>query len=203
MTIYYELTQGTAEWLQLKSGKISASRVEPLMAVRGLGEAAKTYAVELTAEVLLDQPTFVPITFAMEHGSEYEPYAREIYENNRSVSVQQVGGIEHDGLWFSPDGLVDDDGLIEIKCPQPKQHLMILLSDDIDKRYIAQMQFGMMVSDRKWCDFVSFHPDFPDHLKVKVIRVERDEKYISLMRERIAEFKELLISINDKLKNNE
>jgi hypothetical protein len=60
-----------------------------------------------------------------------------------------------------------------------------------------------MVSDRKWCDFVSFHPDFPDHLKVKVIRVERDEKYISLMRERIAEFKELLISINDKLKNNE
>jgi len=228
MKIHKDLIQGSPEWLRARLGKPSASHgskivnsyTEPqyyadnkvnekngiagkLKNKAGWGDGAITYALDLLIEVLLDTPTFVPVNFAMEHGLEYEPYAREIYEANKNVVVEQVGGIEDKGVWYSPDGLVGKDGLIEIKCPQPQAHLRFMIGKgDIDSKYIGQMQFGMMVSGRKWCDFISFHPDFPDHLKIKVVRVERDEEYQKLLKSRLEEFIVLQGKLNTKVKLN-
>jgi len=224
MKIHKDLIQGSPEWMYAKLGKPSASNFgrvmdsysEPeyyvdnavnqkkgiagtLKNTPGFGDGAKTYAIELIAETLLNEPTFTHVNYAMEHGNEYEPYAREIYERDNKLPVIQVGGIESDGLWYSPDGLVGDDGLIEIKCPQPTNHIRFLLDGEIDKKYITQMQFGLMVSGRKWCDFISFHPDFPDALKIKAVRIYPDLEYHYEMKLRADEFKKLILTINNKL----
>jgi len=195
--IHKELIQGSNEWLMARLGKISASNIKPLMAARGLGEGAKTYALELIAEELTGEPKHLFINDAMQFGIDNEPLAREIYEQHLG-EVVQVGGIEVDGLWYSPDGLVGDDGLIEIKCPQPTQHLRNLLGDGSGE-YEGQIQFGLMVSDRSWCDFISFNPNFPDDKAFKITRVERDQEYISLLRERIEQFIIIKKMYNEKI----
>ena len=194
------LMQGSAEWLTARLGKITASQSQSLMAARGLGKAAETYALELMAEIITEEPKYVPVTWQMEHGHEYEPVAREIYELNYNTQVKQVGGIQYDDmLWYSPDGLVGDDGLIEIKCPQPLQHLRILTHDGLMDEYNHQIQFGMLSSGRAWCDWISYQPNFPDDKSFKVIRVNRDEDYIRLLDERVQEFRELMRKLMDKL----
>ena len=199
MIVHTELLQGSPDWLKARLGKISASKVSSIMGKRGFGKMGETYAIELITELILQQPTNIPVTFAMEWGTEYEPIAREIYEDKRKVTVEEVGGIEKDGLWFSPDGLVGEDGIIEIKCPQPSQHMRNLLSDVVLPQYIDQIQFGLMVSGRKWCDFISFNPDFPDKFKPKVIRVENDWEHQTRMSNNIEKFKVLLSQFKNKL----
>ena len=194
------LIQGSAEWLQARLGKITASQSQSLMAAKGLGKGAETYALELIAEIITEEPKYVPVTWQMEHGHEYEPVAREIYELNRNVTVKQVGGIQYDdSMWYSPDGLVGDDGLIEIKCPQPLQHLRILTHEGLMDEYYHQIQFGLYASGRAWCDWISYQPNFPDDKSFKVIRVERDEDYIRLLDKRIQEFKGMMKSLMDKI----
>ena len=209
--IHSNLIQGSAEWLQARLGKITASQSQSLMAAKGLGKGAETYALELIAEIITEEPKYVPVTWQMEHGHEYEPVAREIYELNRKVKVRQVGGIQYnDSIWYSPDGLVgnmqyDDsiwyytDGLIEIKCPQPLQHLRILTHEGLMDEYYHQIQFGLYASGRAWCDWISYQPNFPDDKSFKVIRVERDEDYIRLLDKRIHEFKGMMKSLMDKI----
>jgi len=198
--IHSNLIQGSAEWLQARLGKITASSSQSLMAAKGLGKGAETYALELIAEIITEEPKYVPVTWQMEHGHEYEPVAREIYELNRNVTVKQVGGIQYDdSIWYSPDGLVGDDGLIEIKCPQPLQHLRILTHDGLMDEYYHQIQFGLYASGRAWCDWISYQPNFPDDKSFKVIRVERDEDYIRLLDKRIQEFKGMMKSLMDKI----
>ena len=194
------LIQGSAEWLQARLGKITASQSQSLMAAKGLGKGAETYALELIAEIITEEPKYVPVTWQMEHGHEYEPVAREIYELNRNVTVKQVGGIQYDdSMWYSPDGLVGDDGLIEIKCPQPLQHLRILTHEGLMDEYYHQIQFGLYASGRAWCDWISYQPNFPDDKSYKEIRVDRDEDYIRLLDERIQEFKGMMKSLVDKI----
>ncbi len=199
MKIHKDLQQGTMEWLLARLGKLSASNVAPLMAARGLGKTAKTYALELVAERLTQMPKHISMSFAMEQGIEREPDAREIYEQSEGLTVEQVGGIEADGLWFSPDGLVGEDGIIEIKCPQPPKHLANLLGEGIED-YKPQIQFALMVTGRKWCDFISFNPDFSDETAFKVVRIEPDIEYIELMRERIEAFNVIVEHIINNLK---
>jgi len=198
--IHSNLIQGSAEWLQARLGKITASSSQSLMAAKGLGKGAETYALELIAEIITEEPKYVPVTWQMEHGHEYEPVAREIYELNRKVKVRQVGGIQYDdSMWYSPDGLVGDDGLIEIKCPQPLQHLRILTHEGLMDEYYHQIQFGLYASGRAWCDWISYQPNFPDDKSYKEIRVDRDEDYIRLLDERIHEFRELMRKLMDKI----
>jgi len=198
--IHSNLIQGSAEWLQARLGKITASQSQSLMAAKGLGKGAETYALELIAEIITEEPKYVPVTWQMEHGHEYEPVAREIYELNRKVKVRQVGGIQYDdSMWYSPDGLVGDDGLIEIKCPQPLQHLRILTHEGLMDEYYHQIQFGLYASGRAWCDWISYQPNFPDDKSYKEIRVDRDEDYIRLLDERIQEFKGMMKSLVDKI----
>jgi putative phage-type endonuclease len=132
---------------------------------------------------------------AMAHGVEYEDEAKACYANHRKLlvgtDVRDVGMIDHpsiDMCGASPDGLVGDDGLIEIKCPQPMTHTTTLETGDIHKRYIHQMQWQMSCTGKQWCDFVSYHPDFPDDLKLFIKRVPRDNELIARLEEAVSTF---------------
>jgi exodeoxyribonuclease (lambda-induced) len=167
------------------------------------GETAKTYAKELLmARIGIEIET--PTTYAMEWGIEHEPDARKIYANSRNIPVELPGFIQMQwNVGCTPDGVIRGDGaehgLLEIKCPQEKAHFNYLLSDEPPKQYWQQMQFQMMVTGAKWCDWMTFNPLFPDNLKAKVIRVARDQDYIDLILSRIDPFEDMISEMKLKL----
>lgn len=115
----------------------------------------------------------------MDKGTELEPQARECYEKLNGVIVQQVGFVKlDDNIGCSPDGLVLDAGLIEIKCPKNSTHIRYMLADKMVAKYINQVQGQLWVTDRKWCDFISFNPRIESR-PFWCIRVKRDEAYIN------------------------
>ncbi len=202
MIIHKDIQQGSQEWFELKLGKLSASRIEPLMAARGLGAGARTLAMEIVAETMTGEAKHYFINEAMQWGIDNEPEAREIYAANCTEEVTQVGGFEANGLFYSPDGVVGDDGLLEIKCPQAIGHIQNLLELDVDRKYIPQLQWGLMVSGRKWIDFISYNPTFLDDKAFRVVRVVRDEVYIELMQQRVEDIYIIINQINESLNGN-
>ena len=185
-----ELEQGSAEWLQARCGKVTASRVADVAAETkaGWGASRKNYMADLIAERLTGQPASSFSNEAMRWGTDTEPQARAAYEFFHDVAVVQVGLINHPDIpksAASPDGLVSDDGMVEIKCPNTATHIDTLLSGKIPAKYDTQMQWQMACTGRAWCDFVSFDPRMPEHLSMFVRRVERNE-------ERIAELSEIV-----------
>jgi predicted phage-related endonuclease len=117
----------------------------------------------------------------MERGIELEPIARSLYEFKQGVTVTEIGFVDHPSIEMagaSPDGIVGD-GLIEIKCPTPGNHVEALLSGKAPTKYIPQMQWQMACTGAKWCDFVSYCPLIGDNLALFVVRVERDDIYIA------------------------
>jgi len=115
------------------------------------------------------------------------------------VTVKLPGYVELEkGIGCIPDGIIDPDGLLEIKCPQWKSHVDYVINGP-DKKYLLQMQFQMMVTGAEWCDFMTYHPDMPDHLKAKVYRIYRDKDTIDEILERIQDFKALIASYEVKL----
>lgn len=128
---------------------------------------------------------------AMAWGTEHEPMARAEYEILRGVMVNEIGFVPHptiENSGASPDGLVNDKGLIEIKCPNTATHIETLLTREIPKKYICQMFWQMACTGREWCDFVSYDPRMPDHLKLCVINVPRNEELIGELETEIAKF---------------
>jgi putative phage-type endonuclease len=171
--------QGSPEWFAARIGKVSASRVADLIAKTKTGIAASraNYAAELVAERLTGVTAEKYSNAAMAWGTETEPQARSMYEFMRDCDVVEVGTVLHptiDMACASPDGLVGEDGLIEIKCPNTSTHIETLLGDSIAGKYITQMQWQMACTGRKWCDFVSFDPRMPGDMQLLVRRVPRD-----------------------------
>jgi putative phage-type endonuclease len=164
-----------------RAGCITASKAFDVMAKgRGndlFGAMAKTYAHDIALERLgVIQDNFT--TFAMQQGIDREPDAREIYEQSRGVKCELRGFVTHPEYPFigcTPDG-EPLNGLLEIKCPQPKAHIDYLLHG-IPPKYYAQVQHQMLVTGKKWCDFMTFNPDFPDKLKAKVYRIGADKDF--------------------------
>jgi hypothetical protein len=135
----------------------------------------------------------------MRWGTEIEPQARLMYEFMTDNDVEEVGFIVHPGIpdaGASPDGLVGDDGLVEIKCPNTATHIDYLLTSTIPDKYIKQMQFQMACTARGWCDYVSFDPRMPMNLQIKIERVTRDEALIIGIEEAVKDF---LAEMMDKL----
>jgi predicted phage-related endonuclease len=127
----------------------------------------------------------------MQHGTETEPEARDAYCFYQGVTVDQVAFVPHpkiDQAGASPDGLVGDDGLVEIKCPNTATHLETLLGQAVPAKYADQMQFQMACTGRKWCDFVSYDPRMPEHMRLFVRRVQRDDARINHLETEIASF---------------
>lgn len=179
-----EVAQGTDEWHQLRLGKVTASRIADVMArtKTGPGAARKNYAAELVAERLTGERGASFTNAAMQWGTDQEPHARAAYEFLTDATVREVGFVDHpaiDMAGASPDGLVGDDGLVEIKCPNTATHIDTLLGGAVPDKYVKQMQFQMACTGRAWCDFVSFDPRLPAEMQTFILRIHRDDKAIA------------------------
>ncbi len=200
-----QLIQGSEEWLQARCGKVTASRIADLMAKLRDGKPGASYhnyMAELIAERLTGSPKEHYTNAAMQWGTDHEPEARSAYEFFYDVEVVQVGFIDSPKLKMagaSPDGLVGDDGLVEIKCPNTATHIDYLLKKTVPGNYYKQMQFQMSCTDRKWCDFVSYDPRMPEKLKMLTMRVERDDDFVLEMETEILGFLEELLKKIEEL----
>ncbi len=203
MIHYFE--QGSDEWRAYKLGKVSASRIIDIMpGQRGEYRASRAnYMAELICEILTGIPTDHYTTAAMERGTETEPMARAAYEAITGSMVQQVGFVDHEQIadaGYSPDGLVDDKGLIEIKCPNTATHIDTLVNGAVKKDYIYQMQFGMDCAGRDWCDFISYDPRLPDNLSIFIRRYLRDENMIASIRYEVRKLQAEIQATLEKLR---
>lgn len=189
--IILELEQGTPEWKAARAGKVTASKIADVMAKTQKGEAAtrRNYRAQIVAEILTGKPQDdVYTNAAMQWGTEQEPIARSIYETSNGVMVDQVGLIIHPTIErgaASPDGLVDPNGLVEIKCPNTATHLEYLLAKTVPSQYQPQMLWQMSCCDAEWCDFVSYDPRLPEDLQLFVKRFNRDDERIKAMEDEV------------------
>ncbi len=175
------MEQGSVEWLQLRAGKLTGSRFADLMAMTKSGPS--TSRANLIVQVALERLTGTPEdTYqndAMRRGTELEPLARGAYEAHTGELVEQAAFIVHPTLVYvgvSPDGLIGDDGLLEIKCPSAQaKHLAALRNGSHATEYGWQIQGQLWVTGRQWCDAVSFDPRYPTGLQLAIKRVARDE----------------------------
>jgi len=188
------LQQGTNEWLQLRCGSIGSSDVPRMIRKTSRGAYSADRA-NLLAEKVLERMTGVPTQIAksqaMLQGTEREPVARLTYALIKGVEVEEVAFVPHPlihGSHASPDGYVRDDGLVEIKCPQPAAHLDTLLNETVSSDYMAQMQWQMAVTNRYYCDYCSFNPDFPAMMQLWVKRIPRDQKFINALEKDVQGF---------------
>lgn len=194
-----EIVQGSAEWKAIRCGKVTASRVADVIArtKTGYGASRANYAAELVAERLTGVVIEGYTNAAMQHGTMTEPEARVAYEFHTDQSVVEIGFIEHPNLdkcGASPDGLVGEDGLVEIKCPNTATHIDTLLSGKIPAKYETQMLWQMACSGRKWCDYVSYDPRLPESMRLFVKRLHRDDKRIEEITGEVMAF---LIEVNE------
>lgn len=188
-----QLVQGSAEWHQARLGKATASRISDIVAKTKSGPSAsrKNYLAELVAERLTGTPAESFSNAAMKWGTETEPQARAAYEFFNDAKVQQVGFIDHPSIPMagaSPDGLVGDNGLVEIKCPNTSTHIDTLLGTSIPDKYVVQMLWQMACTGRDWCDWVSFDPRLPGDMQIMSYRLERDDKRIAELESEAAAF---------------
>lgn len=177
------IIQGSPEWLAARCGKVTASRVADIIAKTktGYSTSRANYMAELICERLTGCPSEAFVSSAMQWGTDTEPHARAAYSALKGVDVFEVAFVEHPEIAMagaSPDGLIGDDGLLEIKCPLTATHLDTLQTEAVPGRHLTQMQFQLAVTGRQWCDYVSFDPRLPGPLQMFVRRVPRDVSMI-------------------------
>lgn len=187
------MIQGTDEWHQARLGRVTASRVADVVAKTKSGWSASraNYAAELIAERLTGNPTEHFVNAAMQHGTDTEPQARIAYEAWTDCPVGEVGFVQHPRIEMSgasPDGLVGDDGLIEIKCPNSATHIDTLMGEPVAGKYLTQIQWQLACTGRKWCDWISFDPRLPEEMRLFVKRVPRDDALIAILEKEVLAF---------------
>ena len=201
------LIQGTDEWKLARCGSLGASRVADAIArtKSGWGASRANLMAELIAERLTGIPTEGYVNAAMTWGTETEPQARDAYSFYSDVDVKLVGLIRHHTIPMthaSPDGLIGDDGIVEIKCPMVSTHIDTLLGTPIPAKYITQMQWQLACTERQWCDWVSYDPRLPGSMQLFVKRVHRDDAMIAdlekLVREFLAEIEIKVRALRDR-----
>lgn len=198
--IYEDLEQGTPEWFAARCGIVTASVIGQLITTKTLKHAANETARSLTTHLAAERITQyvepTPTSRDMERGNLDEPYARDVY-SERYAPVEQIGFMvrEFDGyrIGYSPDGLVGDDGLIEIKSRKQKIQLKAFLNNEVPSENMAQIQTGLLVSDRKWCDYVSYNGGMPPYVK----RVFPDPKWFEAIRAVAAEVEDNITEMID------
>jgi len=194
--------QRTREWFDARLGRVTASRVADVMARTKTGYSAKRkdYLWDLVVERLTREPTTTFETHQMRWGMDTEPMARAAYEAHTGALVEETGFVLHPSMkdaGASPDGLVGDDGLVEIKCPTTATHLQTMANDGPDERYIPQMMWQMACTQRAWCDFVSFDPRVEEPLSFFTVRVHRNDTTVRLMESEVVEF---LAAVDDAVR---
>lgn len=186
--------QRSLEWFAQRRGKVTASRIGDILATIRNGNwaaARKNYAAQLVTERLTGKD---PEPFTNEHiewGIAQEAPAREAYCKVTGSTVEEVGFVDHPTIGMagaSPDGLVDADGLLEIKCPTTATHIATLLEGEVNDRYRLQMLWQMACTGRKWCDFVSFDPRLPENMQLFIKRFHADRQEIAEVEKAVEEF---------------
>jgi putative phage-type endonuclease len=188
-----EELQRTDEWYARRLGKVTASRIADMMAKTksGWGASRGNYMAELLVERLTGQRTEGYQSAAMLAGIETEAQAKRAYCFRYGVEIVDVEFVDHPEITMagaSPDGLVGDDGLIEIKSPFTATHIHWLRGGPIDDKYLKQVQFQMACTGRVWCDFVSFDQRMPEHMALFVQRVRRDQGFIGNLEHEVRVF---------------
>lgn len=200
MPIIEGIEQQTPEWLQMRCGMVTASRVKDIVKKpkSGTGDLKKRadYRTEIISECLTGRAAEHYVTPAMEWGIETEPLARAAYEMRLDTEVADGGFHIHDQITrfgASPDGLIGDDGLLEIKCPTTAVHVEYIIAGVTPEEYQPQMLAEMACTGRQWCDFVSFDPRLPKKLQLFVRRFPRNDERIAAMEEEVLKFLEEVI----------
>lgn len=199
------MEQRSEQWFEIRRGKLTASRIADATAKTktGWGASRKNLMAELVAERLTGASANGYTNAAMQWGIDVEPDARAAYEFMRDADVVEVGFIDHPNIPMSgasPDGLVGDDGMVEIKCPQTATHIDTLLGAPIADKYVKQMQWQMACAGRQWVDFVSYDPRMPEELRLHTERVGRDDKIIAELESQAREFLEELAQMESRLR---
>ena len=192
---HYEIKQGSPEWFEIRQGKLTGSHGQAIATnCKGLD----TYITSILAE---KYSSAEPVNYTnedMERGNDLENIARSLYGLTVDKSVEEVGFIEYNKyVGTSPDGLVDKDGLIEIKCMNDQKHAELLLFEKIDTKYVWQMQMNLLVSGRKFIDFIGFNPNFKKDLFIK--RFYPDEKAFEKLKQGFKSGEDKIKKLSKKL----
>jgi len=200
------MEQGSPEWLAARAGKVTASRISDVMAAKTTA-SYRDYRAQLIAEILTGAPQDSGFTSdAMRWGTEKEPLARAEYEIFCAWDVTEVGLVLHPTIArgaASPDGLIGESGLVEIKCPKTSTHLQTLLDKKQPRKYENQMLWQMACTGREWCDFVSYDPRLPDDLQLFVHRFDRNEQRIAEIEAAVMQFLSEVDDLIDNIKGNQ
>lgn len=195
-----DVDQQTPEWLLMRTGMVTASRVADVIAKRKKGDGElkcrADYRAEVISEILTGRSSEHYVTPAMEWGIEHEQEARANYELRLDREIQPGGYAIHDRIprfGASPDGLIGDDGCVEFKCPTTATHIEWMIAAVVPEEHKPQMDAEMACANRKWCDFVSFDPRLPKKLQLFVRPYLRDEARIAAMEEEVLKFLEEVI----------
>jgi len=198
-----DAVQGTPEWLAARAGRVTASMISNVL-MKPETAGFRDYQAQLVAEILTGKPQGSDYTnIHMQFGSETEPLARSAYEAETGFSVDEVGLCIHPTIeraGASPDGLVGNSGLVEIKCPKVATHLAYLIAGVVPAGYKNQMMWQMACTGLDWCDFVSFRPDLPEHLQLFVVRFKRDSAKILELETAVISFLSTVDAMLAKLK---
>ena len=196
------IEQGTEAWHNDRLGKVTASNLHKVLCrtKTGYGADRGHYMTQLVLERITGQRAESYTNAAMQWGIDQEPFARAAYEAKTGVMVDEVGFVQHptiEASGASPDGLVGDDGLVEIKCPESKTMLEVWLANSpVEGKYFAQMQWQMACTDRSWCDYVVYDPRMPAKAQLFVTRVNRHDEFIANAE---TEVKKFLAEVDEKV----
>lgn len=204
--MFHDVEQNTAEWFSLRSGKITSSNFSKIMAHynKDFGEPAKQYAVDICIERLTGKSISNNYTNShMQRGHDEEPIARYLYENETFCDVKNGGFFENGDVGCSPDGLVNKDGLIEIKSVIQSVHDKNIKRQSVDPAYKWQCMGNLKITERNWIDFVSFCNDLPEDKKLYIFRMNKElyQDEFDMIDNRLYEFKELILETMNQLRD--
>jgi hypothetical protein len=188
-----DLIQGTEEWMDQRRGIVTASVVGKLITATTVKPANNDYSRALTAQLVAERITGYTdpnyVSDDMLRGHEDEPRARDLYSEHYAPACESGFMVRTEPGWrlgYSPDGLVGDDGLIEVKAPRAKKHLTTILSGEVPPEHMPQLQAGLLVSGRDWLDFISYSGGMPMWVK----RVEPDQRWFDAITDAVIRFEE-------------
>jgi putative phage-type endonuclease len=195
MKIHNNIEQGSDDWFAIRKGKLTASHAQ---AIGNIGKGLDTYINELMSEYYSSGEKEQFTNKHTERGNELEPVARQIYELENDCVVEQVGFIEYnDYVGCSPDGLIGEDGGLEIKCIDDKGYFQCLLNNEIDSKYIWQVQMNLLITGRRWWDLVIYNPNYQKSMLV--YRIEPDNKKQEALLEGFKTGEAQIIKIKEKI----
>lgn len=191
---FVNCVQGSMEWFEARLGCVTASRVADALAMLKNGKSSQKredYKMEILTEALTGTVVEHYVSPAMDFGTQNEGLARSAYEMQTGAEVDLVGFVYHQMIkrsGASPDGLVGEDGLVEMKVPNTSTHLGYLVEGVVPWQYVPQMMWQMACTDRKWCDFVSYDPRLPEAFSLFLVRLYRNEETIYEMEKGVEQF---------------